>query len=50
MKVKSFDCPKSIRNYETKKNTWNVKRLVDDLFVPLAHQTSILYSRLADFI
>ena len=48
MKIKSFKCPKSIRNYE-KKNTWNVKHLVDDSFVPLAHPTSVLYSRLMDF-
>ena len=48
MKIKNFECPKSIRNYE-KKNTWNVKRLVDNLFVPLAHRTSVLYSRLTDF-
>ena len=33
MKIKSFECPKSIRNYE-KKNTWNVKPLVDEWFVP----------------
>ena len=25
MKIKSFECPKSIRNYE-KKNTWKVRR------------------------
>ena len=47
MKIKSFECRKSIRNYE--KNTWNVKRLVDDSFVPSAQQTSVLYSRLTDF-
>ena len=33
-----------------KKNTWNVKRLVDDSFVPSARQTSKLYSRLTDFL
>ena len=33
-----------------KKNTWNFKRLVDDSFVPLAQRTSVLYSRLTDFI
>ena len=33
-----------------KKNTWNVKpHLVDDSFVPSAHRTSVLYSRLTDF-
>ena len=46
-KIKSFECPKSIRNYE-KKNTWNVRRFVDELFVPSAQQTSILCCRLSD--
>ena len=32
-----------------KKNTWNIKRLVDDSFVPSAQRTSVLYSRLTDF-
>ena len=41
--------PKSIRNYE-KKNNWNVRRLVDESFVPLANRTSILYCRLSDFM
>ena len=31
MKMKSFECPKSIRNYE-KKNVWNVRCLVDESF------------------
>ena len=48
MKTNSFEYPNSIRNYE-KKNTWNVKRLVDNSFVPLAHRTSELYSRLTAF-
>ena len=48
MKIKSFECPKSIRNYE-KKNTWNVKRFVDDSFAPSAQQTSVLNSRLTGF-
>ena len=43
-----IECPKSIRNYE-KKNTWNVRHLVNELFVPLAQQTSLLYCRLSDF-
>ena len=47
-KIKIFECPKPIRNYE-KKNTWNIKCLVDDSFVPLAHWTSVLHSRLTDF-
>ena len=33
MRIKSFECPKSIRNYE-KKDTLNVRRLVDKSFVP----------------
>ena len=48
MKIKSFECPKSIRNYE-KKYTWNVRRLVDESFVPSAQRTSVLYCRLTDF-
>ena len=43
MKIKTFEWPKSIRNY--KKSTWSVKRLINNSFVPSAHQTSILYSR-----
>ena len=39
MKRKSFEYPKSIRNM--KKNTWNVRRLVDESFV-LATQSIIL--------
>ena len=30
-------------------NTWNIRRLVDETFVPSAQQTSVLYSRLMDF-
>ena len=48
MKIKSLECPKSIKNYE-KKNTWNVKRLVDNSVVPSTHQTRVLYNRLTDF-
>ena len=33
MKIKSFECPKTMRNYE-KKNTWNIRHLVDKSFVP----------------
>ena len=49
MKIKSFECPEFIKNNE-KKNAWNIKRLVDDSFVPSAHRTSILYSRLTHFM
>ena len=31
MKIKSFEYPKSLRNYG-KKNTWNVRHLGDELF------------------
>ena len=48
MKIKSFEFPKSIRNYE-KKDTWNIRCLVDKSFVPSAQRTSVLYSRLLDF-
>ena len=47
MKIKSFECTNSIRNYE-KRKTWNVRRLVDESFVPPAPQTSVLYCRLLD--
>ena len=49
MKIKSFECPKSIRNYE-KKNTWNVRHLVNKSFVQSAQQTRVLYCRLSDFL
>ena len=33
-KIKSFECPNSINGYE-KNNTWNIRHLADELFVPL---------------
>ena len=33
-----------------KKNTWNVRHLVDESFVSSAQWTSVLYCRLSDFI
>ena len=33
IKIKSLECPESIRNYE-KNNTWNIRHLVDESFVP----------------
>ena len=33
IKIKSFECPKSIRNYEKKNNAWNIRRLVDESFI-----------------
>ena len=32
-----------------KTNTWNIRRLVDESFVPSAQRTSVLYCRLTDF-
>ena len=48
IKTKSFECPKSIRNYK-KNNASNIRRLVDESFVPANQQTSVLYCRLSDF-
>ena len=41
-KVKSFECPKSIKNYEKKDNAWNIRRLVDSSFVPSTQRASVL--------
>ena len=32
-----------------KNNTWNIRHLVDESFVPVNQQTSVLYCRLSDF-
>ena len=48
IKIKSFECPKSISHYE-KNNAWNIRRLVDELFVPSTQPASVLYWRLSDF-
>ena len=39
MKIKSFECPKSIRNYENN-NAWNIRHLIDliDSFLELLGQ------------
>ena len=47
MKIKSFECHKSIRNYK-KNNAWNIRCLVDESFVPVNQQTCVLYCRLSD--
>ena len=49
IKIKNFECPKSIRNYE-KNNPWNIRPLVDELFIPATQQPSILHWRLSDFM
>ena len=48
IKTKSFECPKSIRNYE-KNKSWNIRCLFDESFVPVTQRTSVLYFRLSDF-
>jgi hypothetical protein len=48
-KIKSFECPKSIRNYE-KNNAWNIRRLVDESFLPGNQGPSVLYWRLSDLL
>ena len=47
MKIKSFGCPTSIRNYKTN-NAWNIRHLVEESFVPANQQTSVLYCRLSN--
>ena len=37
-----------LRNHK-KNNAWNIRRLVNESFVPPSQQTSILYCRLSDF-
>ena len=37
------------RNYE-KNNTWNIRRLVNESFVPANQQTSVSYCRLKNFL
>ena len=54
IKTKSFDCPKSINLGQSKlliikNNTWNIRLLVEDLFVPSSKQPSVIYCRLTDF-
>ena len=41
--MKSFECPKSIRNY-IKKIAWNIRRLVDKSFVPANQRVPALHS------
>ena len=46
-RIKNFECPKSIRNYE-KNNAWkNIRPLVDESFG--TQQPSVFYWRLSDF-
>ena len=43
MKLKTF------KKQSWKKDIWNVRRLVDESFVPLTHLNIVLYCRLSDF-
>jgi hypothetical protein len=49
IKVKSFECPKSVIDL-IKNNAWNIRRLVDDSFVPANQQTSVLYPHLCTYV
>ena len=49
IKIKSFECAKSLRNHE-KNNAGNIRLLVDDSFDPSTSQPSIIYCRLSDFM
>ena len=48
IKIKSFECPKSIESLKNN-NTWNIRLLVDDSFVPSSKQPRVIYCRLTDF-
>ena len=41
IKIKSFECPKPTRNYE-RNNASNTRHFVDESFVPLTQQPSVL--------
>ena len=38
-----------LQDFMKKNNAWNIRRLVDETFVPSVQQTSVLYCRLSDF-
>ena len=44
-----MQCIKTVRRYEKKNNVWNIRHLVNGLFVPVSHQASVLCCRLLDF-
>ena len=37
-----------LQDFMKKNNTWNIRRLVDESFVPSAQRTSVIYCRLTD--
>ena len=48
IKINSFEFPKSIKSKKNN-NTWNIRLLVNDSFVPSSKQPSVIYCRLTDF-
>ena len=48
MKIKSFEFPQVYKKYK-KNNTWKIRLLVDDSFVPSSKQPSLIYCRLTEF-
>ena len=45
IKIKSFECTKSIKSIKID-NTWNIRLLVNDSFVPSSKQPFVIYCRL----
>ena len=48
IKIKNFECSKSIRSYE-KSNAWNIKRLVGGSFGQTNDRSIVLFHKLSDF-
>ena len=42
-------CKEFCKKLWKKKNTWNIRRLVDETIIPSTHRPSVLYWRLSDF-
>ena len=49
IKIKNFECPKSIRNYE-KNNAWNIRLLVGGLLGQTNKRPIVICIRLTKFI
>ena len=47
IKIKSFECPKSRRNYN-ENNAWNIRHLVKEMIIPYTHRHIVSYWRLRD--
>ena len=48
IKIKNFECPKFMRNYE-KNNTWNIQRLVGGSIDQTNKRFIVIYIRLTEF-